>query len=211
MRSEQRTFTEDMRRRQIVDCAIELIAEIGYPQASLSKIGERASIAKSVVLYHFKGKHELVAAIVETVFTASATVMVPRLSAAQSPTHRLIAYIESNGEFLDRHRAEAVALYEISTSYRTADGLRLDQAAQRSVEAEGVPEVFALLDPESIFADGIREEEFHTSASPRDLKNALRAALDGAVTEMARDDDYDVLTYTNTVRDLFLTAMGVQR
>ncbi|WP_068279571.1 TetR/AcrR family transcriptional regulator [Aldersonia kunmingensis] len=206
-----RTFTEEARRQQIVSCAVELIAESGYPQASIAKIAERADIAKSVVLYHFHSKDELVAAIVETVFAASAAVMVPRIAATSSATERLTAYIDANGEFLDTHRREAIALYEVSTSYRGGDGRRFDQAVQASVDASGVPPEFALLDPLTILSDGIRDGEFRTATDPHLLKNILRAALDGAVGELSRDDTYDVLAHTAAVKDLFLAAIGAHQ
>ena len=57
MRSERtKTFTEQARRRQIVEGALEVIAEQGYPQASLARIAEHIGIAKSAVLYHFTNK-----------------------------------------------------------------------------------------------------------------------------------------------------------
>lgn len=208
MRSESgRTFTEDARRTQIIDCAVALIAEVGYPQASLAKIAERAGIAKSAVLYYFRTKDDLVGALVEKVFGASATVMVPRIAAAQSATDKLAAYVDANGEFLDMNRLPAIALFEVSTSYRTADGLRLDRAAARSVADDGVPEELALLDPEAIFSLGISTGEFRSDLGARDAKNALRGALDAAVAELSRDPGFDVVGYVAAVKRLFLAGV----
>ncbi|HEX5408105.1 MAG TPA: helix-turn-helix domain-containing protein, partial [Pseudonocardiaceae bacterium] len=61
-----RTFADEARRKQLVECAIEVIAEQGFAQASLARIAQRAGVAKSVVLYHFANKDELV----EQVLTA---------------------------------------------------------------------------------------------------------------------------------------------
>ncbi|PEJ81757.1 TetR family transcriptional regulator, partial [Bacillus pseudomycoides] len=38
------SFIEKARRAQIVECAIETIAEVGYAQASLGQIAKRAKI-----------------------------------------------------------------------------------------------------------------------------------------------------------------------
>ena len=70
---------------------------MGYPQASLAKIGEGAQIAKSALLYHFTTPDEIVAAVVESVFTASATVIIPAVSAATTARDQLAAYISANG------------------------------------------------------------------------------------------------------------------
>ena len=204
----QRTFADQARRSQIIACAIELIAEVGYPQASLSKIAERAEIAKSALLYHFTNKDEIVTEIVETVFSASVAVMIPAVSSATTAKEQLAAYIDANGTFLESHRTAAVALYDISISYRTAAGLRFDQAVTESVDEHGVPPEFALLDPQAIIERGIRSGEFTTTADPSRVKDALRAALDGGVANLARDASYPVGAYVATVRDLFLNALG---
>ncbi|MFW0788831.1 TetR/AcrR family transcriptional regulator [Gordonia sp. CPCC 205333] len=211
MRSKQsRTFTEDARRRQIVDCAIDLIAEIGYPQASQAKIAERAGIAKSVVLYHFTNKDELVAEIVTSVFTQAAEIMIPAIIRADSATAKLAAYIDSNGEFLRKHRHAAVTLFEISLSFRSSEGLRLDQQAQKSVDADGIPPEFAMLDPQAIIEMGVATGEFRSDLNPALVKNALRGALDGAVRDLFRDPGYDVLAFTETLKTLFLNSIGAQ-
>ena len=95
-----RTFTEQARRVQLVGCAIELIAEVGYGLASLSKIAERAGVAKSVVLYHFAGKEELLNTLVMETFLASVPYMVPPVRAEGTAKGKLAAYIRANGRFI---------------------------------------------------------------------------------------------------------------
>ncbi|MGH2551254.1 MAG: TetR/AcrR family transcriptional regulator, partial [Thermomicrobiales bacterium] len=46
------SFTRTARKAQIVACAIDVIAEVGYQQASIRKIADRVGIAMSAVLYH---------------------------------------------------------------------------------------------------------------------------------------------------------------
>jgi AcrR family transcriptional regulator len=53
------TFIEAARRAQIVTAAIETIAGLGYGQASLARIAERAGTSKGVISYHFPGKDDL--------------------------------------------------------------------------------------------------------------------------------------------------------
>jgi AcrR family transcriptional regulator len=186
------TFTERARRDQIVAAATEVIAEGGYGQASIAKIAEHIGVAKSVVLYHFKTKNDIIEAVVLAVFSAAAAQMVPAMAAAASPAERLAAYIRSNVAFVDQNRVAATAMVEILTGHRTPDGLRLDQAA--AAAPQPADPGLAALDPESIFVDGLSAKQFR-AVSPRFMKNALRAALDGAVWELARDPDYDVIGY----------------
>lgn len=58
------SFIEAARRAQIIECAIETIAMLGYAQASLAQIAKRAGISKSVITYHFTGEEELIEQVV---------------------------------------------------------------------------------------------------------------------------------------------------
>ena len=66
MRSRE-TFTSEQRRAQLVDAAIAVIAEHGYPAASVAKIADHVGIAKSVALYHFRTKDEMLEAAMELI------------------------------------------------------------------------------------------------------------------------------------------------
>lgn len=188
------TFTELARRRQILEGAIELIAEQGYVNASIARIAEKVGVAKSAVLYYFAAKDDLVAAIVEQAMGDAARVMIPAVTAESSAAGKLRAYIRSNCDFLDRHRTESVAMFEIMTSFRTAEGLRLDQLIARSVATQPPPDGMKLLDPRQIVEEGVRTGEL-SGAVPVFVGNAIRGALDGAVSEIARDASYDVTGY----------------
>jgi TetR/AcrR family transcriptional regulator, fatty acid metabolism regulator protein len=199
--SEGRTFTERARRVQIVECAIELVAETGYVQTSVSRIAERVGIAKSVVLYHFANKDELVGAIVTAIYAEAAGVIVPAIEAESTAAGKLRAYIRSNARFIDTHRAHALALLDIWTSFRTASGLRLDEAAAHA-EPQGD---LALLDPASIFRSGQRRKEFRRFP-PEAMAIALRQSIDGAVLQLSRDPDFDVIGYCDELVTVFERA-----
>ena len=76
-----RTFIETARRAQIVDAAIDTIAEVGYARASLGRIAERAGISRGLISYHFAGKEELIREIVRAVIDQSRAYMLPRITA----------------------------------------------------------------------------------------------------------------------------------
>ncbi|HEX5144313.1 MAG TPA: helix-turn-helix domain-containing protein [Mycobacterium sp.] len=194
------TFTERARREQIVAAATEVIAEAGFGQASLAKIADHIGVAKSVVLYHFKTKNDIIEAVVAAVFGAAVAEMAPAVSAAASPRDRLAAYIRANVAFIKRNRVAATTMVEILTGYRTPDGLRLDQAATTAPQPTDAG--LTALDPEVIFVDGVSGGQFR-ALSPRFMKNALRAALDGAVWESIRDPDYDVIGYGEELVTVF--------
>lgn len=198
--SEGQTFTERARRAQILDAACAVIADVGYPRATIARIAERIGAAKGVVLYHFTSKDALVTALVTDVMAAGTAALVAALDAEQTATGRLAAYIRANAAFLDTHRDASVAMFEIIGSYRTLEGLRFDQAVAADTPP---PEQWAVLDPAAIFHLGIDTGEFDPDLDPGLMRNALRAALDGAVAEIARDRAYDVVAYAETLVTVF--------
>jgi AcrR family transcriptional regulator len=195
--SVEETFTERARRGQIVDCAIELIAECGYTNASIAKIAERAGIAKSVVLYHFATKDELVGVVVRQIALAAASVTVPAVEAEASAAGKLRTYIRANGEYVELHRSYALALHDIRTSFRSRAGSRLSGPAAAKPEGDLDP-----LDPEPIFELGQRNREFR-SFDPATMAVALRQAIDGAVLLVSRDRDFNIARYCEELVTLF--------
>jgi hypothetical protein len=55
----KRTFIEEARRRQILDAALQLFAQRGYNETSLSDIAAAVDVSKGVISYHFQGKGDL--------------------------------------------------------------------------------------------------------------------------------------------------------
>ncbi len=153
MRSKgERTFTEGARRAQIVDCAIDVIAEVGYPQASIRKIADRVGVAMSVVLYHFAGKDELVGAIVSKLYRLFIERILPAVQAETTAAGKFRAYIRGNVAYIADHKKEHGVIIDIGMTYRSATGKRL-------YDLELDPELLtqlSKLDLESIFGLGAK-------------------------------------------------------
>lgn len=203
------TFTERARRDQIVAAALEIIATGGYGQASVAKIADHIGIAKSAVLYHFATKSDIIEAAVAAVMAQAASAIVPAVRTEATAAGKLAAYIRANAHFIARNRIPAVAMLDIVTSYRSSAGLRFDQAAAMSAREHPPTGELAMLDPAAILADGVACGEFRP-LPVEFMKNALRAALDGAVWEVARDPDYDVIGYGEELVTMFELATRAQ-
>src|SRR5215475_7240389 len=109
-----RTFTESGRRAQIVTAAIEVIAEIGYANASFSRIAKHAGLSSTgMISYHFAGKDDLIAACVAEIEQITGAFMQPYIDAAEGHVAQLRAYVESNVALVGGHPAEVRALIDI--------------------------------------------------------------------------------------------------
>jgi TetR/AcrR family transcriptional regulator, fatty acid metabolism regulator protein len=187
------SFIEIARRAQIIECAIETIATLGYAQASLAQIAKRAGISKGVITYHFAGKDELIEQIIPEIYAAGARFMVPQIEAQSTAASMLRVYIQANIQFIHTHRVQMMAVMEIMTNFRTQDGhLRFDVHAEE-------PALAAL---ERILSFGQHSGEFR-SFDMRVMALTIRRAIDALPPLITAFPDLNVTSYTQELVTLF--------
>ncbi|MEV4179380.1 TetR/AcrR family transcriptional regulator [Nonomuraea sp. NPDC049709] len=189
---------EAARRSQIIEAAIEVVAEVGYAQASLARIAAHAQVSKSVVSYHFADKDELLEQVVTQLYADIGAFIQARLAAEDTATGKIRAYITAELEYLRGNRARLRALGSIVTNHRTGDGeLRFAAEADDAVVAE----------LSNILRQGQRDGEFR-DFNPRVMAITINQALDGALAQYARDETEDLEVYTAELTSLFAAATG---
>ena len=150
-RAPKATFTNAARRAQIVESAIDTIAEVGYTRASFARIARRAGLSSTrLISYHFAEKDDLVGEVLGTVVGRFTDFVRPRVAAETAPSAMLRTALEANIEFMRANRRDVVTLQEIQRNYRTADGT--PAMAQRAEED------LATLD--EMLREGQRQGEF---------------------------------------------------
>jgi AcrR family transcriptional regulator len=197
------SFIRTARREQIISCAIEVIAEVGYPQASIRKIADRVGIAMSAVLYHFGSKDNLVEAIVEHMYRTMLAQVAPTVDAQRTASEKLNAYIRASIDYLRTHRGALLALASLGTSYIPGDGRRFEELGM-SPEIAGQ---LAALDPAAILAAGRRDGEFHDFPI-ESTAMALRGAINAVVDKVLCERDYDAGGYGDDLVDIFARIVG---
>ncbi|KOY81682.1 TetR family transcriptional regulator [Lysinibacillus macroides] len=190
------TFIEKARRTQIVECAIETIAEVGYAQASLGQIAKRAKISKGVISYHFANKGELLEQVIYDYYTTCQAYIAPLIESQQSPKEMLSVYIESNLRFINDNQRHMFAVIEIVSNERTADG-KLRFAADHD------DTIF--LPIENILQLGMQDGIFRefTKLSARVMALTIRNAIDGFTIELMRNPQLNVQEYTRELITIF--------
>jgi TetR/AcrR family fatty acid metabolism transcriptional regulator len=196
------TFTEVARRAQIIEAAIDTIAEVGFAKASLARIGERVGISKGLIGYHFAGKDDLIKQVAIHVVEAGRAYILPRVLAESSGPARLRAYIESNLAFMTEHRNYMVAVVEIlrNGAFTTDSGRRVDgrdiDVATRLLEEE-----LARLQAQG---------ELRSDFDPGALAVAIRAAIDVVPHRLVLDPGFDIENYAREIAALFDLATRVE-
>jgi TetR/AcrR family transcriptional regulator, fatty acid metabolism regulator protein len=194
---EKRSFAETARRVQIVDCAIDAIAELGFANASVDQIARRASVSKGVITYHFPNKEEIVSAVIEKVFAAGRAYMEPRVMTETSWAGRLRAYIESGLEFIGANRKAVIALVEIATSARRADGSLVTGLEQRPPELE------------ELLRAGQRSGEFRRF-NTRVMALTIIQAIDAVSHLLTREPNLDIKLHAEELATVFALATRKQ-
>jgi TetR/AcrR family fatty acid metabolism transcriptional regulator len=120
-----RTFIEEARRAQIIQCAADVISESGYARATMAEIAKRARIAKSVISYHFADKSELMQELVRTAVATYTQFLDPRLAAQPSAPGKIRAYLTGSADYMTVYRNMNLALLEIAFNALAADGTPL--------------------------------------------------------------------------------------
>jgi AcrR family transcriptional regulator len=185
----ERTFTETARRAQIVDAAIETIAELGYAGTSFAQIAKRAKLSsKGLISYHFAGKDELVQEIVQEIFTDIAQFMANRVAPQPTATAALRAYIEGNIEFAGARRARMKALLDIFMN----GALHYDAETERTTVSP----------LEQILRRGQDSGEFRTF-DVQVMATAIQRAVEGPIFLLAGDPDLDLGSYARELVTLF--------
>jgi AcrR family transcriptional regulator len=177
---EARSFIETARRAQIVECAIDTIAEVGYANASMERIAKRANISRGLISYHFAGKDELMAQVLTTVYADGAAFMGPRIGAETTAAGRLRAYVESNLEYMRAHPRRMAATVALVVGGALAD----DLPGIDPDEAEGLAPL------EELLRQGQAAGEFR-DFDPTFMARAIRNVIDG-IPPRVSDPGFDM-------------------
>lgn len=121
-----------------MQCATELIAEVGLTRASTVRIAERAGVSRGVLTYHFRDRAELIEQVVQSVYDIGAGFLLPRMREARTPRDMLLTFIGGSVELYAAHPVQMTALTEI---YSDKDGVprpRHDRHAREMADLAAV-------------------------------------------------------------------------
>ncbi len=187
------TFTEAARRTQLIECAIEVIATLGYAQTSLAQIAKRASISKGVIVYYFSSKEALIEQVVSEIYTAAVQAVTPQIAVQPTAQLRLQAYIRSAVDYIGTHRMRMVALLEIALNFRTADG---------KLRYGATSEEWILSTLEDLLHQGQEDGEFR-GFDLRVMAVTIRRAIDAVAPLLAAHPNLNTDSYARELVMLF--------
>jgi AcrR family transcriptional regulator len=118
----RQSFIEAARRAQIIECAIDAIAELGFAQASLAQIAKRAGISTGVISYYFAGKDDLIRAVAAHVYAVGEAHIDPMVSRQSGLRIALRSFIEASVDFIAVKPRYPIAIMNIIRAGRAESG-----------------------------------------------------------------------------------------
>lgn len=186
---QSRTFIEAARRAQIISCAVDAIAELGYAQASFAQIAKRAGISKGVISYHFANKEELMSEVVHTGLTAFAQFVGERLAVETTASETLRLFIEANLAFIGEQRQLMLAVMEILAN------AKLDQSRSLVAEANSDTDIENL---SQLLREGQEKGEFR-SFDTRTMAVAIMSIRNGVLNQISQNPGLDLAAYSREI------------
>ncbi|MDX6740765.1 TetR/AcrR family transcriptional regulator [Actinocorallia sp. A-T 12471] len=186
----RRSFIEEARRRQIVEAATRVVAEVGYGRASLARIAERAGTSKSVISYHFDGKDELLEQVARQYLDGAGAAMEERLADAGTPIERIRAWVGAQMQYLTADRTGFLAMVEIVTNHRRPDGTRPFDGMD-----EEETEILGRLLSEGRALGEVRDLDADATAV------IIQQSMEGLLSRWAYNDAFDVTAHIPALVD----------
>lgn len=191
------TLAARARREQIIHAAGEVVAELGYANASVARIAERAGISKGVITYHFETKDEILRLVAKQLFERCREHLEAREDRESGAATHLRTLIVAELEFFASHRTEFIAMGEIMANHRDPDFSR----AFETVAAEEIRELSAILDK------GQRAGEFRAFDTDR-VAEIIYHCKNGVLDAWAHNSQTNLSTRTESLQDFIDHAVS---
>jgi AcrR family transcriptional regulator len=159
------------RRSQILEAATQVFSRMGLDQARMDDIVAAAGLSKGALYWYFKSKDEIIAAILDSVFTREITELQALLE-AEGPVHdRLLRFVQHTAADLKAMTHLAPIVYEFYA-------LAFRNEAVRTVLQNDLRRYVTFAEP--LIQQGIDRGEFGR-IDARQGANALAAVVEGTL------------------------------
>ncbi|MVU77654.1 TetR family transcriptional regulator [Nocardia sp. ET3-3] len=190
----ERTFTENARRAQIVDAAVEVIADQGYANASFAKIAKQAGLSSTgMISYHFQGKGDLIREVVTRIMATAAEFIVGKLDTESGYRGRMLAFFAANLALVDEYPKHMRALSNIAANAGTDDPHLFGLLDQLGSNAAAQADILRAGQRDGVFRD----------FDPAVMVMAIRGALDAAIARAAVDPEFDAAATARELAEIF--------
>ena len=185
-----------MRRAQIERAAAEVLSEVGYAAASVSRIADRAGVSKGVITYHFATKDEIFRRLAVQLLDGCAAHITDRVPDEMPPALRLRARIHAELEYFASRRIEFLAMAEVMANHRDEDfGRAFEGIAESDIDTVA-----------GILREGQEAGEFRP-LDAHEAAHLIDAAKNGVLDRWAADESLDLEPMSASLLDFVARAV----
>ncbi|WP_152365197.1 TetR/AcrR family transcriptional regulator [Microlunatus speluncae] len=191
------TFIQATRRKQILDGAIETLAEVGFANASLARIAKDLRVSKGVISYHFESKDALMVKVVEHCFEGMIEAVVPKILAADGTIAGIHVHLHELALYALDHRSMLIALGQVAGNLRRSDGRLHFGAESNEALYPGL---------EQMYQHGQQAGELR-DFDVRVMAITQQAAIDAMFAYWGNHPDHDLVAHADRLADLIVHAV----
>lgn len=191
---DRRRRSPDERRQEIILAATSVVAELGYRNATLTEITQRAGVSKGLLWHYFRDRDDLMGQAVTALAARLRAGLVDGLDLTEPAPEVIRAVFARTALFTRTHRQELEALDQIVHNLRSADG-------RRRISMLDYEDIYA--EHAALLARGQREGTIR-AGDVRVFAVAYQALIDGLIGHLQAHPDADPLRHAEQVADLFL-------
>ncbi|MFQ3542562.1 TetR/AcrR family transcriptional regulator [Halobacillus rhizosphaerae] len=184
--------------KQIIDAAVEVIAENGYHSSQVSKIAKKAGVADGTIYLYFKNKEDILVSLFQDKMGQFIEKIEQETNARQTAEEKLLKLVETHFEQLsaDHHLAIVTQLE-----------LRQSNKELRQKINEVLKRYLAVID--QIVEEGVEENLFRRNMDPRLVRQMIFGTLDETVTNwVMKEQRYNIFEQAEEVHTLLVHGLS---
>jgi AcrR family transcriptional regulator len=115
------TFTEQARRKQILEASAETFSTRGYDATSLDDIARAVGVSRGVIFYYFDGKSEIGEQAVKQCLRLYGNYVRDRVGAKSTAREQLLEFVDACLDYLDKHRKDYLLYVDLIGCFGNAE------------------------------------------------------------------------------------------
>jgi len=166
-----RPDVSEKRKNQIIEAATAVFAQLGFNNARMDDIAEKAELSKGSLYWYFESKDEIIIAILDTMVSRQIAMMSDSIDSYLSAKEQILAFTDLVIEDLDRMKPLMPILFEFWAL------LTRRKIVQKAINRYYYSYMDAII---PIIQGGVNSGEFRPM-NPADAGIALSAIFEGTI------------------------------
>jgi len=183
---------------QIIDAAVEVIAENGYHSSQVSKIAKKAGVADGTIYLYFKNKEDILVSLFQEKMGQFIQSIKEEIQTKSNAKEKLLTLVEMHySQLTENHHLAIVTQLE----------LRQSNKELRLMINDVLKPYLVLID--QIVQEGMDEQIFDSSLDLRLIRQMIFGTLDETVTNWVMNDQkYDLMKEAKEIHELFINGLA---